>query len=132
MDDYNIVAEWLRYAKRDMDAARHLFDTMNPKPLEIVCYHAQQAVEKALKAFLLSCDTQPPKTHDLNQLCELCEDREKSFFEIAPLCGSLTKYGISPRYPFELEIFEDETEIALQRAEKIKAFVASKIPGRIV
>ena len=41
----------------------------------IVCFHAQQAVEKALKAVLASRDVVFPFTHDLDGLIEFCESR---------------------------------------------------------
>ena len=39
-------SEWLRYANMDLDAAKFLFENQYPKPLEIICYHCQQAAEK--------------------------------------------------------------------------------------
>jgi|GEM_PF-1569829 len=33
------VAEWLRFVAMDQNTARHLFETMHPKPLEIICFH---------------------------------------------------------------------------------------------
>lgn len=34
-------------------------------PWDTVCFHAQQAGEKLLKAFLVHHDQMPPRTHDL-------------------------------------------------------------------
>jgi HEPN domain-containing protein len=129
MDNENITTEWLAFAQMDLDCAKHLFDTMHPQPSEIICYHSQQAAEKSLKAFLLFSGVNPPKTHDLNRLCEMCEDINEDFSEIALLCGSLTKYGIAPRYPYELEITDDDAKIALERAGMVSKFVLSKIPA---
>jgi len=39
----DLVSEWLEIASNDLTVAHHLFDTMHPKPLEIICYHCQQA-----------------------------------------------------------------------------------------
>lgn len=127
LDD--IVKEWLVFANRDLDSAKHLNGTMRPKPLEIICYHSQQAAEKFLKAFLFCNSVNPPKTHDLNMLCEMCEEINDSFSEIALQCGSLTKYGIAPRYPYELEISDEDTESALNKAEKIKEFIEGLLAG---
>lgn len=57
----------------------------------------------------------------------MCEDIDDSFAEIAMFCGSLTKYGIAPRYPYEIDISYDETEKALQKAISIFEFVSEKI-----
>jgi len=35
----------------------------------MVCYHAQQAVEKALKALLVEKEIPPPRTHNILDLC---------------------------------------------------------------
>ena len=125
METREIVAGWVRYATQDYESAVHLYETKHPRPLELICNLAQQAVEKMLKAFLIAQDSVPPKTHDLNQLCELCEAFDERFGDIAPQCSSLTKYGVMARYPFELEILDDETGMALARAEKVLRFVVS-------
>ena len=49
MDETNILdaKEWLAYAKLDLGVAKHLYDKYYPKPLETICFHCQQSVEKA-------------------------------------------------------------------------------------
>ncbi|HBQ65195.1 MAG TPA: hypothetical protein DD727_09850 [Clostridiales bacterium] len=42
-----IFREWLEYARKDLDAAKYLA-TMDPKPIEIICYHCQQSAEKVI------------------------------------------------------------------------------------
>ena len=49
-DDVYIIDEWLRFANMDLDAAKFSFKTMHPAPLEIICFHCQQAAEKFLKS----------------------------------------------------------------------------------
>ena len=66
-------SEWLDFAYMDLSAAEHLL-TMRPLPVEIICYHCEQAAEKFLKATLVQFDREPPKTHDLIQLCRLVQD----------------------------------------------------------
>ena len=41
----------------------------------IVAFHAQQAVEKALKAVLAAREHEFPFTHDLDALAELCRSK---------------------------------------------------------
>lgn len=40
-------------AAMDLGVARYLDETYRPKPLEIICYHCQQAAEKAIKALII-------------------------------------------------------------------------------
>ena len=56
--------EWLGFAAMDLDSAQFLLG-MQPVPVEIICYHCEQAAEKLLKAVLVAADVEPPKTHDL-------------------------------------------------------------------
>ena len=43
---------WIEFAKTDLGVAKHLDEQYYPKPLEIICYHCQQAAEKAIKAII--------------------------------------------------------------------------------
>ena len=127
MEMPELVAEWRKYAKTDLDVAQQLFANMYPKPLEIICFHAQQSTEKVLKAFLVKNNVVPPKVHDLNRLCQMCSEIDEAFDIIAPLCGSLNKYSVFPRYPFEIEIFENDAETAIRKAAQIIEFTIQKL-----
>ena len=120
-DDAIVLREWFRLADMDMAYAAHGY-SMHPVPLELMCFHCQQAVEKYLKAYLLSRQIQPPKMHDLVRLCELCMGQESSFREISRQCGFLTQYGIQPRYPHDIQIDEAITRLCLKYAEQVKDF----------
>lgn len=74
MKKNDLVEEWMEYAQRDILSAKYL-TSMKPEPLEIICFHCQQAAEKALKAYLVFLEIRVPKTHDLDQLLELCEKK---------------------------------------------------------
>ncbi len=115
------VQEWFVVADRDIAAADYLA-TMHPQPYEIICYHCQQAVEKYLKAFLLSNDIKPPHSHDLEQLCNMCQSYEPAFSEIQELCSVLTQYGSQSRYPSEIEVHERHMLQALSYAQQVKEF----------
>ncbi len=72
--------------------------TVRPPVPWASAFHAQQAVEKALKAFLVSRQVDHPFTHDLVLLIGMCG---------APLSGdprvvasgALTAYAVVARYP---------------------------------
>ena len=42
MNNEALVEEWLDIACEDYKIAKHLYDTLIPQPLEIICYHCQQ------------------------------------------------------------------------------------------
>ena len=68
MYEHDIVAEWLQVAYDDYDTALYLAQKPHRKPLEIICYHCQQSVEKSLKAFLCASGVEIPRTHE-NRCC---------------------------------------------------------------
>ena len=119
MKNSRVVSEWLRFAKVDLETAEHLFTTMEPKPLEIICYHAQQSAEKALKGFLIFKGEDLIKTHDLALLCEKCIEYNSKLEKLYEPCVTLTVYGVQPRYPYQMEILESDAAVALKSAKNI-------------
>ena len=61
-----ITREWLAKADEDLAAAQALL--AHPELTNIVAFHAQQAVEKALKAALEELELGPLRTHSLTRL----------------------------------------------------------------
>jgi len=61
---------WLAYARSDCDAAHALLRDPDHYPRQ-VCFLAQQAAEKALKAVLVLLEIEFPFTHDLDRLREM-------------------------------------------------------------
>lgn len=64
------LAHLLRKANADLAATRTLAADADPHD-EAIGFHAQQAVEKALKAVLALSELPSPRTHDLTYLVEL-------------------------------------------------------------
>ncbi|MBN1653402.1 MAG: HEPN domain-containing protein [Deltaproteobacteria bacterium] len=62
---------WLGKARLDLRAAEH--DLLASPPLvEDTVFHCQQAIEKALKGFLVWHDNPFRKTHDIDETGEAC------------------------------------------------------------
>ena len=115
------VREWLQIADDDLDSAI-LLNAAVRKHNEIICYHCAQATEKYLKAFLVSKGLIPKKTHDLLYLNSLCESFDSDFIKFKPECSFLTKFSNDIRYPNKYQTTENDVEICLIYAEKIKNF----------
>lgn len=64
----------LRLADRDITAFR-LLRQEPAAHVSIVCFHAQQAVEKSLKTILFSRQIEFERTHDLVRLAHLIKDQ---------------------------------------------------------
>lgn len=121
-----LSSEWLEFAKMDLGAAEYLL-TMHPLPVEIICYHCEQAAEKFLKAVLVQFDKEPPKTHDLVQLCKLCCEVNERFGQLADACIELTPYGVQVRYPSNLELDENDAACALKECRQVQNFVCQEL-----
>lgn len=53
---------WLKISTEDLLSAEILFERKLFRP---VCYHAQQSVEKCLKALIVACNIDIPRTHNI-------------------------------------------------------------------
>ena len=125
MDNKALTLEWLRFARMDLDSARYLLQTMHPAPLEIICYHCQQAAEKFLKSIAVALGDDPVKTHDLLKVLDQYQARIDIPREIIVIAGSLTPFGVRIRYPQELAVDEAQTRTALAQAEAVQEWVTS-------
>ena len=64
-DEWSAAAEWIRKAEADWIAAQTLQAQRNPALHDAVVFHAQQCVEKLLKARLIQLQQPVQKLHDL-------------------------------------------------------------------
>ncbi len=89
---------WLQKVAQDLRAAG--VDLGAQPPLaEDAAFHAQQAVEKSLKALLALHDLPIRKTHDLVALGMQCVEIDASLEPLLRDAGRLTKYAWLYRYP---------------------------------
>ena len=125
-DDAILSAEaWLDYAENDLAmAARGL----QPPPItELVCYHAEQAAEKALKAYLAwLSDQRIPHSHKLHELSALIVTRGGTEAPRAPL-AILEDYAVEVRYPEVPWPSLAEAERALELARDVVAWVRQMV-----
>ena len=123
MNEHDIVTEWLQVAHDDYDTALYLAQKPHRKPLEIICYHCQQSVEKSLKAFLCANGVEIPRTHETGVLCQQCADIDDSFTKYLAPCEDLAIYATETRYPIRIEIDEATAKRNLEQAQEIYSFV---------
>lgn len=87
----------LGLARDDELAARALLPVQGATDA-IVGFHAQQAVEKSLKAVLADGDIEFPYTHDLDGLTELCQRNGIDVPAHLAEIDQLSPYGVQLRY----------------------------------
>ncbi|MCB0222184.1 MAG: HEPN domain-containing protein [Anaerolineae bacterium] len=122
----DLVKGWLAKAQSDLNAADILLDSAGP--YDMVCYHAQQAIEKLLKGFLAFLETAIPRTHDLEELQRLCLE-SKSVVELTEIdLAQITDYVVSARYDFEFWPDQTTAAEALNVAEQVQAIIIKNLP----
>ena len=124
----DIIKRWLKKAEADLKTAKILLE-VEDAPTESICFHAQQAVEKFLKAYLTFVDVRVGKTHDIATLLRKCLEKNKNFqnLDIERL-EELTFYAVEVRYPegFYIPTLEEANE-AVKLAEQTKDFVMTEL-----
>jgi len=117
------VRRWLERAEHDLRTAETMLDVPDP-PVDVACFHAQQCVEKCLKAFLCAADVDAPRTHDLVRLLDMCVDRDARLDTLRDTARALADYAVTTRYPDEWrEIPVEEGRDAVGRAREATALV---------
>ena len=91
--------EWITKAEEDF-AVVNVLTRQRKKPLwSPVCFHAQQCVEKYLKARLNEASLAIHRTHDLEQLLNLVLPIEPLWAAFLPALKRLSDAAVVPRYP---------------------------------
>jgi HEPN domain-containing protein len=121
-------ADWLRHARSDLVLARSSRADEDVLP-ETLCFHAQQAVEKAVKAVLVSRGVSFPKTHNIGVLVDLLPPKTPHDAILDEAAG-LTEYAVSSRYPGEAEdVTQEELSLAVSVAEQVIAWATTVVAG---
>jgi HEPN domain-containing protein len=114
----NFIDQALRFIKI-ADREIKAFDALKSLPnieLPTVCFHAQQAVEKILKAILVLHGDDPTRTHDLNKLAYALLDRNINLPLPIEELSKLNPYAVIFRYDdMEIELIsrQEATQIIL-------------------
>lgn len=85
---------WIAYARDDLKLA-HVEDVR----AALLCFHAQQAAEKSVKAVLVSHGVEFPYTHNIAKLLHLVKAAGVPVPEAVQEAETLTAYAVGARYP---------------------------------
>ena len=123
-----LLEKWLLVADHDLEVARYIIEG-NPLVLDAACFHCQQAIEKNLRAFLVFCNYNFPKTHDLSKLKKACLSFDKDFDKID--IKDLEDFAVHVRYPGDsidpsIEIAEEYIKIVNQTRRLVLKKIALK------
>jgi HEPN domain-containing protein len=125
-----VVAQWLARADEDLSVARHLLAETLPY-YGAIGFHAQQAAEKFLKAYLVAHQVDFPKTHDLGRLLDLVASVDGALATALSAAVQLTDYGVDVRYPGDLpKLDADDAARAVDCALEVRDAVTSRMEAR--
>ena len=118
---------WSEQATADLNAARSMCKEGH---WWAACFHAQQAGEKAVKAYLYGEGERLVLGHAVAQLIRDAAQYDARFLELAEAAASLDVYYIGARYPNGIpggvpaEVFvESQARAAVEHAEMVLEFV---------
>jgi HEPN domain-containing protein len=122
-----LALQWLTKANNDIVTAKQTL-LLEDGPTDTVCFHAQQAVEKTLKALLTFNKISFPRIHDLLRLLELTLEIFPELEKMRTELAEISNYAVEVRYPDDwFEPSRDDAIQALNIAEKIVNLVKQKI-----
>jgi HEPN domain-containing protein len=113
-----LVLEWIEKAEGDYFSALREYRARKTPNYDAACFHAQQAVEKYLKAILQAREIPFRKTHDLTILFDLFPEIPEGA-SLRPDLHLLTQYAVAFRYPGESATKEQAKE-AVKSAGKLR------------
>lgn len=123
-----VAAEWVRKAENDLRNAAHTLTLEDDCPTDTVCFHAQQCVEKYLKAFMTWEGIPFSKTHDVSVLAALLPGGMPELLTVEEQ-ELLTDYAVISRYPGD----DEEPSLTAARkavsiARRVRKYIRASLP----
>jgi HEPN domain-containing protein len=98
LSNRKITKQWLLYSIRDLKQAQKIL-TMGPEMKYGAAFHAQQCVEKAVKAYLVNYGMRPPRIHDIEKLGQVTAEINLELAKLVKKSKRLTRFAVAYRYP---------------------------------
>ena len=115
-----MVSEWVERAESDFRVAcRESAVTVGPS-YEAVCFHAQQCVEKLMKAVLIDRGVSPPRTHDLLALASMVTTAVAGWTCPSMELSTLSAAAVGFRYPSD-SVEKEDAEDMLDICTRIRS-----------
>lgn len=115
----DVIREWLAKADGDFRTAQRELATVEAPNLDAVCFHAQQCIEKLMKALLIARGELPPKTHDLVYLADAIGRGNPAWSWPEVELRFLSRAAVAFRYPGESAEAADAAE-AVEIAARLR------------
>ena len=117
--------EWLNRARSNLALAKN---RVPDAYLEDLCFEAQQAAEKAIKAVLMRLGIEYPYVHDLARLLSLLEEAGETVPDIVRKAAELTPFALITRYPGPARpVTLEEYVVAVEVAEAVVQWAEERL-----
>jgi len=125
-----VAREWIAKAENDLKNAAHTLKLGADCPTDTVCFHAQQCVEKYLKAFLVAIKIAFPRTHDIETLVALMPTHARASLTVEQQ-RRLTDYATVMRYPGPYKpVTLSEAKEAVRLARRVRREILKSLEDK--
>ncbi len=114
-----LTAEWIDKAESDFAVMTRESRVRKHPAFDVVCFHAQQCIEKYLKARLCEADFEAGRLHDLVALLDRVLACEPLWEVFRADCAYLSDFAVAYRYPGESSSREQARD-AVKRCRRIR------------
>ena len=120
-----LTLEWIQKAEGDYKTAK--WGQQAPEPVhDPICFHAQQCIEKYLKAWLQEANIPTPRTHDFEELLDLIVSMFPAGSHWRPAFKTITAYAVESGYPGDSRT-ADDTHHAMQICDEVRHAVRTQL-----
>ena len=128
----SILRQWLEKANADIEAAEFL-SSGEATFHGIVGFHAQQAAEKYIKAYLTWHQVVFGKTHDIGELLDRVDKCDPGLADVLQDAVVLSKYGVEVRYPADVpELSKADVTEAVELAKAVRNAILRALPAELI
>jgi HEPN domain-containing protein len=128
---WDFVQQWLNRGRKDLSASEVLLSSA-VEDYENVGFHAQQAAEKFIKAFLVRHQIEFSKTHNIGVLSQLVARVDPDLAKRLSAADALTPYGVEFRYPGDLPVLSrTDAEKALRLANETRDHILASLQSYV-
>ena len=125
--DRELAQSWLRKAGNDLVSARQIL-LLPDGPTDTVCFHAQQAAEKSLKALLTAHQVRVPRTNSLLRLLDMALPFMPELASFREPLAEMSLYAVAGRYPAAWpDPPREEAVLAVEVAERMLPMVQAAL-----
>jgi HEPN domain-containing protein len=127
----DLVNQWIESAQQDLHLAE-LALAADYEGYAQIGFHAQQAIEKLVKALLVAHSIHPPRDHPIGNLRAVLRSVDPGTAEALKFADPLTPYAVRYRYPpRRAPLTRERAESAVQLAQKARDLLLGRITAQL-